>query len=269
MECSNEPASMSFIVIIPARYASTRLPGKALADVGGRPMIEQVWRRASASGASRVVIATDDSRVQKALAGCGAEVCLTRADHVSGTDRLQEVAERLGLADDQIVINVQGDEPLIPPAVIDQLADNLANSNASMATLAEPLTRLETLFDPNVVKIVTGSDGCALYFSRAPIPWDRDALAAVGESSRSGELATEGPWLRHIGIYGYRVGLLHRFVGWPQGRLEQLEKLEQLRVLEQGERIHVAAACVPIPGGVDTPADLERVRSVLIAAEAD
>lgn len=256
---------MNFVVIIPARHASTRLPGKPLADIHGRPMIEWVWRRASASTASRVVIATDDVRVQAAAEACGAEVCLTRADHISGTDRLQEVAERLSLPDDQIVVNVQGDEPLIPPAVIDQLAANLAVSDAGMATLAEPLTRAEALFDPNVVKIVTGSDDCALYFSRAPLPWDRDTFAEP--AGVTGNLPAGGPWLRHIGIYAYRAGLLHRFVRWPQGRLEQLEKLEQLRVLEQGERIHVAPACVPIPPGVDTPADLERVRAFLARAD--
>lgn len=253
---------MSFVVIIPARYGSTRLPGKPLADVGGRTMIEQVWHRASASSASRVIVATDDQRVHAVLQACGAEVCLTRPDHPSGTDRLQEVVTQLGLAEDQIVVNVQGDEPLIPPAVIDQLARNLADSNAGMATLAEPLMQAEALFDPNVVKVVAGKDGHALYFSRAPLPWDRDLFATAG--ARRGALPT-GPWLRHVGIYAYRASLLQRFVDWPQGILEQLEKLEQLRALEHGERIHVALACEPIPAGVDTPADLERVRAQLAA----
>lgn len=252
---------MSFVVIIPARYASTRLPGKPLADIGGRPMIEHVWRRACESGAERVIIATDDPRVRDAATASGAEVCMTRADHASGTDRLEEVTAQLGLPDEAIVVNVQGDEPLLPPAVIDQVATNLAAADADMATLAEPLLQVHSLFDPNVVKLTTSAAGYALYFSRAPVPWDRDAFAG----GRPQALPAQTPWLRHIGLYAYRVRLLRRFVAWPQGQLEQLEKLEQLRVLEQGERIHVDRACAPIPAGVDTAADLERVRAALSA----
>lgn len=264
---------MSFVVIIPARFASTRLPGKALADIGGRPMLEHVWRRACASAAERVIIATDHAQVAEVASAFGAEVCMTRADHASGTDRLQEVVQREGFAADQVVVNVQGDEPLIPPAVIDQVAANLsARPDAGMATLAEPITLRAQLFDPNAVKVVCADDGFALYFSRAPIPWHRDGFAAIAESSALASddaSLVEGPWLRHIGIYAYRVGLLNRFVSWPSGRLEQLESLEQLRALEQGERIHVERACLTIPGGVDTPEDLERVRHYLLAQHAD
>lgn len=246
---------MSFTVVIPARFASTRLPGKPLAVIAGRPMIRHVWDRARASAASRVAIATDDGRIRDAAEAFGAEVVMTAAAHPSGTDRLQEAVTRLGLPEDAIVVNVQGDEPLIPPAVIDQVAANLAeHAGCGIATLCEPLESVEAFLDPNVVKLVRGVDGRALYFSRAPVPWPRDAFA------RSRAALPEGcvP-LRHIGIYAYRVAFLHRFVNWPVGSLERLESLEQLRALEHGVGIHVAEACAPIPGGVDTPADLERL----------
>ncbi|MBB3046306.1 3-deoxy-manno-octulosonate cytidylyltransferase (CMP-KDO synthetase) [Litorivivens lipolytica] len=250
---------MSFTVIIPARYASTRLPGKPLLDIQGKPMIQHVWDRACQSNADRVIVATDDQRVQAACEGFGAEVCMTREDHQSGTDRLQEVAAQLGLADDAVVVNVQGDEPLIPPVVIDQVAENLvANDRAEMATLAEPLDSLAALRNPNVVKVALAANGFALYFSRACIPWARDEFAAEPEV-----LPTSLPYFRHIGIYAYRVSLLNDFVSWPPGQLETIEKLEQLRALEQGARIHVAEAVASIPAGVDTQADLETVRRVL------
>lgn len=255
---------MSFTVIIPARYASTRLPGKPLLDIQGKPMIQHVWARASESGAARVIVATDDSRVQRACESFGAEVCMTRADHQSGTDRLQEVASLLGLADDAVVVNVQGDEPLIPPSVIDQVAANLqANSSAQMATLAEPLESIAALRNPNVVKVALAANGFALYFSRACIPWARDEFAAEPEV-----LPDDLPYLRHIGIYAYRVSLLNDFVRWPAGQLETIEKLEQLRALEQGARIHVAEAVTGIPAGVDTQADLDTVRR-LVAGEGN
>jgi 3-deoxy-manno-octulosonate cytidylyltransferase (CMP-KDO synthetase) len=246
---------VSFTVVIPARFASTRLPGKPLAQIGGQPMIRHVWDRARASAASRVVIATDDERIRAAAEGFGAEVVLTAAAHPSGTDRLQEAVSKLGLAEDAIVVNVQGDEPLIPPAVIDQVAANLADHpDCGIATLCEPVHAVATFLDPNVVKLVRGDDGRALYFSRAPIPWPRDAFARSRDALPAGMRP-----LRHIGIYAYRVAFLHRFVGWPVGALEKLESLEQLRALEHGVGIHAAEACAEIPGGVDTPADLERL----------
>ena len=258
---------MSFLVIIPARYGSTRLPGKPLLDIAGKPMIQRVWERAGESAASRVVVATDDERVAAVVTGFGGEVCLTRADHESGTDRLQEVVNRLGLDDDQIVVNVQGDEPLIPPAVINQVATNLAGSErAEIATLAKRIHRREDVFDPNVVKVVVDSTLHALYFSRAPIPWDREAWDREALSSReAGAGPLGGEWARHIGIYAYRVGFLHRFVSWPPGRLERIEKLEQLRAMEQGVAIHVDESSAEVPAGVDTAADLERVRALLEA----
>lgn len=246
---------MSFNVVIPARHASTRLPGKPLLELGGVPMVVRVWERARESGAGEVVVATDDARIAEAVAARGAAVEMTAADHPSGTDRLAEVAARRAWADDVLVVNVQGDEPLIPPAVIDQVAGNLAACDAaSMATLAEPLASLDALTDPNVVKVVSDARGLALYFSRATVPWPRDGLPETPE---------DGPWRRHIGIYAYRVGLLRRFVTWPPTVLERVEMLEQLRVLAAGERIHVADACAPVPGGVDTADDLERVRALL------
>ncbi len=253
---------MTFTVVIPARFASTRLPGKPLLDIAGQPMIRHVWERACRSAAARVVIATDDERIRAAAESFGAEVCMTAAAHPSGTDRLQEAVHGLGLADDAIVVNVQGDEPLIPPAVIDQVAANLAReTDCGIATLCEPLDTVESFLDPNIVKLVRDDRMRAMYFSRAPIPWPRDDFA------RDRSLLPEGflP-LRHIGIYAYRVSFLHRFVGWPLGVLEARECLEQLRALEHGVGIHVAQACAAIPGGVDTAADLARVNALLAAA---
>ncbi|MDZ7924304.1 MAG: 3-deoxy-manno-octulosonate cytidylyltransferase [Marinagarivorans sp.] len=249
---------MSFVVVVPARYASTRLPGKPLIDLAGKPMIEHVYRAAQKSGAVQVVVATDDDRIADAVKAFGGEVCMTRSDHESGTDRLQEVAAFYAWPDDQIVVNVQGDEPLIPPEVIDQVANNLANNpSASASTLAWPVLDAEQMFDPNAVKVVADSTGLALYFSRAPIPWHRDTFATAEP-----DITTAGA-MRHIGIYGYKVGLLHQFVTWPMATLESIEKLEQLRILANGQRIHVTAACVPVPAGVDTPADAERVKALL------
>lgn len=246
---------MSFSVVIPARFASTRLPGKPLLDIGGKPMIQRVWDRARASNASRVMIATDDQRIAEVADAFGAEVCLTDPGHPSGTDRLAEVARLQGFADQDILVNVQGDEPLIPPAVINQVAANLAaNSSAAIATLCEPLTTEKELRNPNAVKVVADRQGLALYFSRAPIPWPRDAFAA-GEA-----LPSTAAWARHIGIYAYRAGFLQRFVAWPPADIERLEQLEQLRALYNGEQIHVEQACEAVPAGVDTEADLDAVR---------
>ncbi|MEA2118398.1 3-deoxy-manno-octulosonate cytidylyltransferase [Halovibrio sp. HP20-50] len=247
-----------FTVVVPARYGSTRLPGKPLLEIAGEPMIAHVWRRACQSHASRVVVATDDSRIVDAMLPYGAEVIMTRDDHPSGTDRLAEVAERLGLANDALVVNVQGDEPLIPPALIDQVALRLAEDpEASIATLAEPISDVASLFNPNVVKVVRTLQGRALYFSRAPIPWDREHFKAPPTL-----LATDA-WLRHIGLYAYRASFLAAYRDWPAASLEQLEQLEQLRALQHGHIIQVALACELNPSGVDTAEDLARVRALL------
>jgi 3-deoxy-manno-octulosonate cytidylyltransferase (CMP-KDO synthetase) len=248
---------MTFTVVIPARYASTRLPAKPLADIGGLPMIIRVMQRARQSGAHAVCVATDDVRIFEVVREHGGEVMMTRSEHLSGTDRLQEVAARLGLADEEIIVNVQGDEPMIPPAVIDQVAANLAaHPDCGMATLCEPIERRDDVFNPNIVKVVADEQGRALYFSRAPIPWHRDGFASAGDQLPAGQ------WWRHIGIYAYRAGFLHRFVEWPPARLELTESLEQLRAMAQGVAIHVAPACEMVPGGVDTEEDLRRMQAL-------
>ncbi|MDR0276347.1 MAG: 3-deoxy-manno-octulosonate cytidylyltransferase [Paucimonas sp.] len=253
--------SLAFTVVIPARLRSTRLPGKPLLPIAGKPMIQHVWEQARKSGAERVVIATDDASIVEACQAFGAEVLLTRDDHESGTDRLAEVAAALGLPADAIVVNVQGDEPLIPPSIIDQVAANLAaHPEAGIATLGEPLEDVTALFNPNVVKVVADCNGLALTFSRAPLPWARDALAQNREQLPEGV-----PYRRHIGMYAYRAGFLHDFVGWGPCWLEKTEALEQLRALWHGVRIHVADALEAPPVGVDTPEDLERVRRLLEA----
>jgi len=253
--------SLDFTVVIPARLRSTRLPGKPLLSIAGKPMVQHVWEQALRSSATRVVIATDDPSIVAACQGFGAEVLLTREDHQSGTDRLAEVATQLGLSADAIVVNVQGDEPLIPPAIIDQVAANLAaHPEAGIATLAEPIEDVEVLFNPNAVKVSTDRNGLALTFSRAPLPWARDAFAQSREQLPAGV-----PYRRHIGMYAYRAGLLQDFVAWGPCGLEQTESLEQLRALWNGVRIHVADALQAPPVGVDTPEDLERVRRLLEA----
>ncbi len=239
---------MAFVVVIPARYASSRLPGKPLADIAGKPMIQWVWQQAMQSGASQVVIATDDERVEQAALEFGATVIMTSANHNSGTERLAEVVKKLQLAPETVVVNVQGDEPFIPPAIIGQVAVNLAaQSKARMATLAVPLRSIAEIANPNVVKVVTDQQGYALYFSRSGIPFDRDQAfrASLAQHYR-----------RHIGIYAYRAGFIQDYISWPVSTLEQIECLEQLRVLWQGEAIHVANALEIPPVGVDTPADL-------------
>jgi 3-deoxy-manno-octulosonate cytidylyltransferase (CMP-KDO synthetase) len=250
---------LPFYVVIPARYGSTRLPAKPLKQIAGKPMIQWVYEAALKSSAKEVIIATDDERVLSVAQSFGASVCMTRADHESGTDRLQEVVSQLNLSEDTIVVNVQGDEPLIPPSVINQVATNLAKCvEASVATLSEPIKTIEDCFNPNVVKVVTDNTHKALYFSRAPIPWVRDSYA-----SPDPKLPTQSVVQRHIGLYAYRVGLLNQFVHWPLATLETLEKLEQLRVLANGHQIHVAPACEYVPAGVDTQEDLERVQKIL------
>ncbi len=251
---------MTFRIVIPARFGASRLPGKPLADIGGKPMVVHVRERCLESGADEVWVATDDERIAVAVQAHGGQVLMTRPDHPSGTDRLQEVAAQLGLADDDIIVNVQGDEPLIPPAVIDQVAANLAaHPGFGIATLCEPITTGTELFNPNAVKVVFDVHGRALYFSRAPIAWHRDAFA----DGAPGETLPEGQWWRHIGIYAYRTGLLNRYVGWSPAPLERAESLEQLRAMYHGVPIHVAPACETVPGGVDTEADLLRMRSLI------
>lgn len=247
-----------FRVIIPARFASTRLPGKPLLDISGKTMIQRVYEQACKSSAKDVIIATDDSRIEDAARAFGANVIMTASDHESGTDRLQEVVSKLGLKDDDIVVNVQGDEPLIPPQVIDQVANNLAGSHAGIATLSEIIDDADFVFDPNTVKVVSDINGYALYFSRAPIPWCR----ATYQAGR-GTLPTIMPVQRHIGIYAYRVNLLHDFVKWGPCALEKTESLEQLRAMWHGVRIHVQPALQTPPPGVDTQEDLDRVRRYL------
>lgn len=249
---------MSFTAIIPARYASTRLPGKPLLDIHGKPMVVHVMERARESGASRVIIATDHPDVALAVEAAGGEVCMTRVDHQSGTERLAEVVEKYQFADDEIIVNVQGDEPMIPAEIVRQVATNLAGSLAGMATLAVPITDADEAFNPNTVKVVMDEKGYALYFSRATIPWDRERYA----SSRD---LIGDTLLRHIGIYAYRAGFIRRYVAWAPCPLEQIELLEQLRVLWYGEKIHVAVAKAIPSVGVDTPEDLQRVRKAMLA----
>lgn len=247
---------MSFVAIIPARFASTRLPGKPLVDIHGKPMVVHVMERALESGAGRVIVATDHVDVARAVEAAGGEVCMTRADHQSGTERLAEVIERYQFPDEQLIVNVQGDEPLIPPAIIRQVAENLAQRSVGMATLAVPVESAQEAFDPNVVKVVRDSNGYALYFSRAVIPWDRERFSVSQQSI--GE-----HFLRHIGLYSYRAGFIRRYVRWDASPLEQIELLEQLRVLWYGEKIHVDVAQAIPCAGVDTAEDLLRVRAAL------
>lgn len=242
-----------FTVIIPARYASERLPGKALLDIAGKPMIQHVFERGAASNATRVVVATDDERIADVVDGFGGQVCMTSAAHPSGTDRLQEAANCLGLGDEELVVNVQGDEPLIPPAVIDQVAANLAGSSARMATLFEPIGSWEDVVDPNIVKVVCDGNNRAMYFSRAPIPFDRSERRSTDEVA----------YKCHLGIYAYRVSLLNEFVRWAPSPLETAERLEQLRALWHGVEIHIDRAVVAIPPGIDTQRDLERTRELM------
>jgi 3-deoxy-manno-octulosonate cytidylyltransferase (CMP-KDO synthetase) len=247
-----------FAVIIPARYASTRLPGKPLADIAGKPMVVRVAENAARAGAERVVVATDDARIQAAAEAHGIAVCLTGSGHATGTDRLAEAAQRLGLADDAIVVNVQGDEPLLSPRLIRAMADLLAaHPDAAMATACHPITDPAEAFNPNVVKVVLDRRGYALYFSRATIPWARDAFAAGRDGVPEGL-----PLYRHYGLYAYRVAFLRAFPALAPAPVERFEALEQLRALWHGFRIIVqVTAGTPAPG-VDTPEDLERVRAL-------
>lgn len=249
---------MSFIVVIPARYQSTRLPGKPLADILGKTMIERVVEQAIKSGAKQVIVATDDLRIMTALEHIKSlEVCLTSKNHESGTDRLAEVCQKYQFSDDEIIVNVQGDEPLIPPAVISQVAKNLYNNcTASVATLSAPINEFEDVFNTNAVKVVADKNSMALYFSRATIPWSRDSFT----DENIGKQSVDASYLqRHIGIYAYRVSFLAEYAQLSVSPLELIEKLEQLRVLWHGFKIHVQQACEIPPAGIDTSDDLQRV----------
>ena len=254
---------MKFRVVIPARYASSRLPGKPLADIGGKPMVVRVAERAAEAGADEAIIATDDARVQAVVEAAGYRALMTSPDHASGTDRLAEVVEMLDCADDDLIVNVQGDEPLIEPLLIRECALCLASHEAAaIATLAHPLFSIEEFRNPNVVKVVTDEQGYALYFSRAMIPWPRDAFASDSPREAGVSLPEGLPALRHIGLYAYRASFLREFAGLAPAPLERFEMLEQLRALWHGYRIAVAVTPEAPGAGVDTPEDLERVRAL-------
>ncbi len=249
----------AFQVVIPARIGSSRLPRKPLLDLAGVPMIVRVANRAAAAGAQSVLVATDDGEVRRTVMAAGHRALMTRADHISGSDRVAEVAAREAWPDETIIINVQGDEPLLPPPVVRQLADAMAaDATLEAATLCETISDPEAARNPNNVKVVRDAGNCALYFSRAPIPVFRGDAAAV----------PAGFWRRHIGIYAYRARTLRRFVALRPSALEMAERLEQLRLLENGLRLLVLDAVMPVPKGVDTPEDLGRVRRLLLGASA-
>jgi len=249
---------MDFHIVIPARYASSRLPGKPLLPIAGRPMILRVWDRALTCGAASVVVATDSERIAEVTRAAGAQTVMTSPNHPSGTDRLGEVVDLLGHRDDALVVNVQGDEPLLPSEVPGQLARALAERpEVGIATMATPIDEAADFFDPNAVKVVVRDDGIAAYFSRAPIPWVRDGFTSA--VTWTGPLPSGPPFLRHLGLYAYRAGTLRRLVTTPPHALEEAEKLEQLRALAMGIPIHVTLLPTPPGHGVDTAEDLERV----------
>jgi 3-deoxy-manno-octulosonate cytidylyltransferase (CMP-KDO synthetase) len=249
---------LRFTVLVPARYGSSRLPGKPLADLGGKPMVVRVAERARESGAERVVVATDDRRIDEAVRVHGVDAIMTRADHPSGTDRLAEAAVALGLSDDDIVVNVQGDEPLLEPALMRRVAATLASArDAAIATACHPIAGIDEAFNPNVVKVVLDARGNALYFSRAPIPFAREAFAAVPPA-----WPADLPIYRHYGLYAYRVGFLRTFPALSPAPIERCEALEQLRALWHGYRIVVEIAHGAPAPGIDTPDDLARVRAL-------
>ncbi|MGJ0484926.1 MAG: 3-deoxy-manno-octulosonate cytidylyltransferase [Methylomicrobium sp.] len=254
--------SVRFKVVIPARYGSTRLPGKPLLPIMGKPMIAHVCERAREADADEVVVATDDDRIYQAVRALGITAVMTRADHQSGTERIAEVAGQLGWSGDEIIVNLQGDEPLIDPGYLRNAAAVLAGQQqAGIATLAAEIFESEELFNPNAVKVVLNRHGYALYFSRAPIPWDRDGFAA-GNRTLTGKM----PYYRHIGMYAYTVDFLRRYCSWSASVLEKTESLEQLRILWQGEAIAVKVVDKVPPAGVDTVEDLQRVEQLLKTA---
>ncbi|MFT5675182.1 MAG: 3-deoxy-manno-octulosonate cytidylyltransferase (CMP-KDO synthetase) [Paraglaciecola sp.] len=246
---------MNFTVIIPARYASSRFPGKPLVEIDGKPMVQHVYERAQESGASKVIVATDDARIAKTVSDFGGLYCMTGAHHESGTERLAEVVDMEGLLAHELVVNVQGDEPFIPAENIQQVAENLYNhQQAEMATLAVKITDVEEAFNPNAVKVVVDKQGFAMYFSRATIPYDRSRFLDADNIDEIGDF-----YLRHVGIYAYRAGFIKQYVNMSPSGLEQIESLEQLRVLWHGEKIHVDIARKTPPAGIDTPEDLQRM----------
>lgn len=252
--------SIPFKVVIPARYGSIRLPGKPLLDIAGLPMIAHVCQRAIEAEAEEIVVATDDQRIFDRVVDLGLKVVMTDANHQSGTERINEVAETLGWNEKDIVVNLQGDEPLIPPAYIKDVALALGNQQqAGIATLAAEITENEEIFNPNSVKVVLNNAGYALYFSRAPIPWDRNSFTATG-----GEVSHAMPYLRHIGMYAYTVKFLKNYCSWQPSVLETVESLEQLRILWYGQPVLVKTVTKTPQAGVDTQADLERVEKVLL-----
>ena len=251
--------SLCFKVVIPARYGSTRLPGKPLLNIAGIPMIAHVCQRAKEAEADEIIVATDDQRIFQAVSDLGFNALMTRAVHQSGTERIAEVARLCGWAGDQIIVNLQGDEPLIPPTYIREVAKALAGQQqAGIATLAARITEPEEIFNANAVKVVLNHAGYALYFSRAPIPWDRDAFAGSG-----GKLSGKMPYLRHIGMYAYTVDFLNKYCLWEATLLESVESLEQLRILWHGEAVFVKIVAQTPSAGVDTQEDLMRVEQVL------
>lgn len=248
----------AYHIVIPARFASERLPGKVLLDLAGKPLLQHVWQRACESGAETVTIATDDERIVSIAEGFGAQVVLTRSDHQSGSDRIAECAIKLAWPDQHLVVNLQADEPLMPPACLDQVAVLLnQRPDCEVASLYWPVTEASEVQNPNAVKVVTDSSNRALYFSRAPIPFAR------GFSSIDQAMAAGVEWKRHLGLYAYRLAALRRYTACDPTPLERSERLEQLRIMEQGGRIAMAAACVFIPAGIDTPEDLQRVRNII------
>ena len=246
---------MNFNVIIPARYASSRFPGKPLVEINGKPMVQHVYQRAMESGASNVIVATDDARIAKVVSDFGGQYCMTGALHESGTERLAEVVDMQNMLAQEIVVNVQGDEPFIPAENIQQVAENLHHhQQAEMATLAVKIVDVEEAFNPNAVKVVLDKQGYAMYFTRATIPYDRARFLDEDSIDEIGDY-----YLRHVGIYAYRAGFIKQYVNMSPSGLEQIESLEQLRVLWHGEKIHVDIARKTPPAGIDTPEDLKRI----------
>lgn len=250
---------MSFVIVIPARFASSRLPGKPLKMIHGKPMIQWTWLQAQQAGANRVIVTTESAEVQAACESFGAEVALTGEHHQSGTERIAEVIEQCGLADDEIIVNVQGDEPMLPHQLMHQVAEGLETyPHIQMATLCEPILDIETVFDPHAVKVTRDINQCAINFSRAPLPWARDCFEQLPP-----ELPEDFAYARHIGLYAYRAGFVKQYVAWPACALEQVERLEQLRVLWHGEKILVLPAMMDAGVGVDTETDLARVTALM------
>ncbi|MBF6057047.1 3-deoxy-manno-octulosonate cytidylyltransferase [Thiomicrorhabdus heinhorstiae] len=250
---------MGFVVVIPARYESSRLPGKPLMDILGKPMIQWTWQQAKQSGAERIIIATESEKVAGVCRAFGADVCLTGEHHQSGTERIAEVIELCELNEDDIIVNVQGDEPMLPVELIHQVVDGLEqNPHINMATLCEPIESIETLFDPHAVKVSRDINQCAINFSRAPLPWARDNFAKEPKT-----LPDNWHYKRHIGLYAYRAAFVKQYVAWPECDLEHVEKLEQLRVLWHGEKILVLDALTDAGVGVDTAEDLKTVQRLL------